>query len=110
LGLIHRDAGSTGAIVNVPLLKFDDYAANYSKGASNHTLPAPLLPFVYQEVRRSTLAAHVALGCRGVSRADFRSDDRIEGMGASAALRGHPAQHDRDVTCAGVRSICGRNI
>jgi D-alanine-D-alanine ligase len=40
---------------------------------------APSLPFVYQEVRRLTLAAHVALGCRGVSRADFRFDDRIEG-------------------------------
>jgi D-alanine-D-alanine ligase len=53
----------------------------YSAGASNRILPAPLLPFVYQEVRRSTLAAHVALGCRGVSRADFRFDDRTLGRG-----------------------------
>jgi D-alanine-D-alanine ligase len=29
------------------------------------------LPFVYQEVRRLTLAAHVALGCRGVSWCGF---------------------------------------
>jgi D-alanine-D-alanine ligase len=63
----------------VPLIKFYDYEAKYSPGASNHILPAPILPFVYQEVRRLTLAAHVALGCRGVSRADFRYDDRIEG-------------------------------
>jgi D-alanine-D-alanine ligase len=30
-------------------------------------------------VRRLTLAAHEALGCRGVSRADFRYDDGAEG-------------------------------
>jgi D-alanine-D-alanine ligase len=63
----------------VPLVKFYDYEAKYSKGASKHVLPAPILPFVYQEVRRLALAAHVALGCRGVSRTDFRYDDRIEG-------------------------------
>lgn len=71
----------TGVIEIVPLIKFYDYEAKYSPGASKHILPAPILPFVYQEVRRLTLAAHVALGCRGVSRADFRYDDRIEGTG-----------------------------
>jgi D-alanine-D-alanine ligase len=39
-----------------------------------------------QEVRRLTLAAHVALGCRGVSRADFRYDDRIDGTGGLICL------------------------
>lgn len=67
-------------------LKFYDYEAKYSKGGSKHILPAPILPFVYQEVRRLTLAAHVALGCRGVSRADFRYDDRIEGTGGLICL------------------------
>ncbi len=70
----------------VPLVKFYDYEAKYSKGASKHVLPAPILPFVYQEVRRLTLAAHLALGCRGVSRADFRYDDRIEGTGGLVCL------------------------
>ena len=42
-------------------------------------LPAPVSPLVYEETRRLALAAHRALGCRGVSRADFRYDDRIEG-------------------------------
>ncbi|MBN8980982.1 MAG: D-alanine--D-alanine ligase [Rhizobiales bacterium] len=67
-------------------LKFYDYEAKYSKGGSKHILPAPILPFVYQEVRRLTLAAHMALGCRGVSRADFRYDDRIEGTGGLICL------------------------
>jgi D-alanine-D-alanine ligase len=70
---------ATGVIEIVPAVRFYDYEAKYSPGASKHILPAPLLPFVYQEVRRLTLAAHTALGCRGVSRADFRYDDRLEG-------------------------------
>jgi D-alanine-D-alanine ligase len=76
----------TGVIEIVPLVKFYDYEAKYSAGASKHIQPAPILPFVYQEVRRLTLAAHVALGCRGVSRADFRFDDRIEGTGGLFCL------------------------
>ena len=47
-----------------------------SRRLQAHLLPAPILPAVYQEVRRLSLAAHRALGCRGVSRADFRYDDR----------------------------------
>ena len=42
-------------------------------------MPAQILPNVYQEARRLALAAHQALGCRGVSRTDFRYDDRVEG-------------------------------
>jgi D-alanine-D-alanine ligase len=63
----------------VPTVRFYDYEAKYAPGGSKHLLPAPISPFVYQEVRRLALAAHRALGCRGVSRADFRYDDGIEG-------------------------------
>jgi D-alanine-D-alanine ligase len=59
----------------VPATRFYDYEAKYAAGGSKHVLPAPILPNVYQEVRRLALAAHGALGCRGVSRADFRYDD-----------------------------------
>jgi D-alanine-D-alanine ligase len=63
----------------VPAARFYDYEAKYAAGGSKHLLPAPILPNVYQEVRRLALAAHDALGCRGVSRADFRYDDRGTG-------------------------------
>jgi D-alanine-D-alanine ligase len=63
----------------VPTTQFYDYEAKYAAGGSQHVLPAQILPNVYQEVRRLTLAAHGALGCRGVSRADFRYDDRGTG-------------------------------
>jgi D-alanine-D-alanine ligase len=63
----------------VPMTRFYDYEAKYATGGSKHVLPAQILPNVYQEVRRLSLAAHNALGCRGVSRADFRYDDRGTG-------------------------------
>jgi D-alanine-D-alanine ligase len=63
----------------VPTVRFYDYEAKYAPGGSRHLLPAPLKPNVYQEVRRLALLAHQALGCRGVSRADFRYDDRMAG-------------------------------
>jgi D-alanine-D-alanine ligase len=63
----------------VPATRFYDYEAKYAAGGSRHLLPAAILPNVYQEVRRLALAAHSALGCRGVSRADFRYDDRGTG-------------------------------
>jgi D-alanine-D-alanine ligase len=60
----------------VAATRFYDYEAKYAPGGSKHILPAQISPAVYQEVRRLSLAAHHALGCRGVSRADFRYDDR----------------------------------
>ncbi|MGH6769700.1 MAG: D-alanine--D-alanine ligase [Xanthobacteraceae bacterium] len=75
-----------GVIEIVPTVRFYDYEAKYAPGGSKHLLPAPVSSFVYQQVRRLSLAAHCALGCRGVSRADFRYDDRIEGMGGLACL------------------------
>ena len=68
----------------VPATRFYDYEAKYAAGGSKHLLPAPILLNVYQEVRRLSLAAHSALGCRGVSRADFRYDDL--GTGKLACL------------------------
>ncbi|HVY57572.1 MAG TPA: D-alanine--D-alanine ligase [Xanthobacteraceae bacterium] len=61
----------------VPSVKFYDYEAKYAPGGSRHILPAQISPNVYQLARRLALAAHRALGCRGVSRADFRYDDRM---------------------------------
>lgn len=75
-----------GVIEIVPNVRFYDYEAKYAPGGSRHLLPAPLLPNVYQEVRRLSQAAHDALGCRGVSRADFRYDDRVEGTGGLVCL------------------------
>jgi D-alanine-D-alanine ligase len=65
-----------GVIEIVPTDKFYDYEAKYAPGGSKHLLPAPIAPDVYREVQRLALAAHRALGCRGVTRSDFRFDDK----------------------------------
>ena len=54
---------------------FYDYDAKYAPGGSKHLCPAPLKEFVYQNIRRLSLEAHRAMGCRGVSRSDFRFDE-----------------------------------
>ena len=64
----------------VAATRFYDYEAKYAPGGSKHLLPAEISPFVYQEARRLALKAHHALGCRGVTRADFRYDDRSAGI------------------------------
>ena len=87
----------------VERLKFARFRANTSQGGSNRALPAPILPFVYQEVRRLTLAAHVALGCRGVSCCGFPLRRPHRGNRASFSGGRHPARHDRDVICARTR-------
>jgi D-alanine-D-alanine ligase len=69
-----------GVIEIVPTVKFYDYEAKYAPGGSKHLLPAPISPAVYAEVQRLSLAAHRALGCRGVTRSDFRYDDSESGV------------------------------
>ncbi len=54
---------------------FYGYDAKYAKGGSRHVLPAEIKPNIYHKVQELTLRAHRALGCRGVSRADFRFDE-----------------------------------
>jgi D-alanine-D-alanine ligase len=66
-----------GVIEIVPTVKFYDYEAKYAPGGSKHLLPAPISKEIYEECRRLSLAAHRALGCRGVSRTDFRYDDSL---------------------------------
>ncbi|MGC1586424.1 MAG: D-alanine--D-alanine ligase [Rhodomicrobium sp.] len=67
-------------------LGFYDYEAKYAKGGSRHILPAQISPEIYEFIQKLALDAHNALGCRGVSRADFRLDDRAEGTGELVCL------------------------
>lgn len=53
---------------------FYDYDAKYADGGSRHTVPADVPAAVTEEAMRLALIAHDTLGCRGVSRADFRFD------------------------------------
>ena len=53
-------------------LHFYNYEAKYAVGGSRHLVPAPISSNLYRTVQTLSLKAHEALGCRGVSRSDFR--------------------------------------
>lgn len=59
-----------------------DYHAKYSPGGSRHVVPAAVPEEVAAACLDYALRAHRALGCRGVSRADFRWDESrgVEGL------------------------------
>jgi D-alanine-D-alanine ligase len=58
------------------LREYYDYDAKYAAGGSRHVLPADLPKAVTEAALDASLRAHRALGCRGVSRSDFRYDDK----------------------------------
>ena len=49
-----------------------DYNEKYSSNSAAHIIPANLKPNIYEKMREYSLAAHDCLGCRGVTRVDFR--------------------------------------
>jgi D-alanine-D-alanine ligase len=63
-----------------------DFDSKYAPGGSIHELPAKVKGNIYQNVQELALKAHRALGCRGISRTDFRYDDRPEGTGELVVL------------------------
>jgi len=58
------------------LREYYDFAAKYESGGSRHVLPADLPNAVTEAALAASLRAHRALGCRGVSRSDFRYDEK----------------------------------
>ena len=64
---------SLGAIELEPKRKFYDYKAKYSKSAkTKHIMPANLKRSKYKEVLQIAKKAHNALGCKGITRSDFK--------------------------------------
>ena len=58
---------------------FYDYDSKYVPGGSKHVCPAEISPNIYQKTQTLSLTAHRAIGCRGVTRSDFRYDERLPG-------------------------------
>lgn len=52
-----------------------DYDAKYKAGGSHHVVPADIPVEIFDACMRLAVECHDALGCRGVSRTDFRWDD-----------------------------------
>ncbi len=64
-----------GVLELKPMRGFYDYEAKYTDGVTEHIMPAPIDPGIYEKAREAALTAHRSLGCRGISRSDFRYDD-----------------------------------
>jgi D-alanine-D-alanine ligase len=52
-----------------------DYDAKYADGGSYHVIPADIPADITQACMDFALRAHQVLGCKGVSRTDFRWED-----------------------------------
>lgn len=55
--------------------EFYNYHAKYTPGGSKHLCPAPLSREMLENVSEVAVAAHEALGCRGISRTDMIVDE-----------------------------------
>ena len=63
-----------------PKTGFYDYRAKYTDGITEHLIPAPVEKELWDRVSQDAVTAHNALGCRGVSRADFRISEGSNGQ------------------------------
>lgn len=52
-----------------------DYHAKYAAGGSRHVIPADIPKDIAEACEEYALRAHAVLGCRGLSRTDFRWDE-----------------------------------
>lgn len=75
LSVAVMDDHALGVVEIRPHSGFYDYEAKYSDGKATHLMPAPIHANAYAQAMDFALKAHQAIGCRGVSRADFRYDD-----------------------------------
>jgi D-alanine-D-alanine ligase len=69
------EARALGVTEIVTDLEFYDYEAKYAPGGSRHIIPAQVPAAIARDCLQMAVVAHNALGCRGVSRTDFRYDD-----------------------------------
>ena len=68
--------GAALAVTDILTDGWYDYDAKYQLGGSRHIIPADLPEEITAACLDYALRAHAALGCRGVTRTDFRWDDR----------------------------------
>ena len=100
-----------GVIEIVAATKFYDYEAKYAPGGSKHLLPAPVVAEVYEACQRLALAAHRALGCRGVTPRRLPLRRRQARHRRPRLPRGqHAAGHDRDLAGAGDGRACRHRL
>jgi D-alanine-D-alanine ligase len=64
-----------GGVEVRPSLEFYNYEAKYTAGLTDYIIPPEIDAPVYESAKDAALRAHMALGCSGASRVDFRIDE-----------------------------------
>ncbi|MBN1783973.1 MAG: D-alanine--D-alanine ligase [Alphaproteobacteria bacterium] len=77
----------------VPSVEFYDYKAKYTDGMTAHTIPADIPKDIFEKCLAWSLNIHKALGCRQVSRSDFRYDPKTNTL-AFLEVNTHPGMTD----------------
>jgi D-alanine-D-alanine ligase len=65
------------AVTDIITQNWYDYDAKYKKGGSIHEVPAKIPKIIQEKCLEYALSAHELIGCRGISRADFRWDESL---------------------------------
>ena len=65
------------AVTDIITQNWYDYDAKYQKGGSIHEVPAKIPKIIQEKCLEYALSAHELIGCRGISRADFRWDESL---------------------------------
>ncbi len=64
-------------VTDIITQKWYDYDAKYKNGGSLHEVPAKIPENIEEKCLEYALSAHELIGCRGISRADFRWDESL---------------------------------
>ncbi len=98
LSVAVNDDGAMGVVEIVSESGLYDYDSKYNIPTTRHLVPAPVPKEVYDSVMQQAAFMHRALGCRGVSRSDFRYDD------TNPAVSGYPVFLETN-TCPGMTPV-----
>lgn len=90
LSVAVMDTGPLAVIELRPVDGFYDYTNKYTDGKTLHIMPAEVPKEIYDKAMHNAYLAHQTLGCRGISRSDFRYDSEGDGGLYMLELNTHP--------------------
>lgn len=76
VSVVVMDDGAVGVVEIIPHTGFYDYHTKYTVGVADHIVPADISGEWTKKLMQQAYKIHQALGCRGVSRSDFRLDEQ----------------------------------
>ena len=90
LSVAVMEGDALGVIELQPKDGFYDYENKYSDGKTTHLMPAPVPDNIYQAAMKIASMCHRILECRGMTRTDFRYDDKGSGRLYMLEINTHP--------------------